>query len=54
MIRPGAPPGGPRDPLDHVQTVEQARLTTYVGQVGREKMRQVCRALAIAVGCEGP
>jgi mRNA-degrading endonuclease toxin of MazEF toxin-antitoxin module len=37
-----------------VQTVEQARLTTYVGQVGREKMRQVCRALAIAVGCEGP
>jgi mRNA interferase MazF len=38
--------------LDHVQTVEQARLTTYVGQVGREKMREVCRALAIAVGCD--
>jgi mRNA interferase MazF len=38
--------------LDHVQTVEQARLTTYVGQVGRDKMRLVCRALAVAVGCD--
>jgi mRNA interferase MazF len=38
--------------LDHVQTVEQARLTTYVGHVGRDTMRQVCRALAIAVGCD--
>jgi len=38
--------------LDHVQTVEQARLTTYVGQVGPLKMREVCRALAIAVGCD--
>ncbi len=38
--------------LDHVQTVEQARLSTYVGQVGRDKMRQVCRALAVAVGCD--
>jgi len=38
--------------LDHVQTVEQARLTTYLGEVGREKMREVCRALATAVGCD--
>lgn len=39
--------------LDHVQTVERARLTGYVGDVGPEKMREVCRALSIAVGCDG-
>lgn len=39
--------------LDHVQTVERARLSGYVGQVGPEKMREVCRALSIAVGCDG-
>lgn len=39
--------------LDHVQTVERARLVGYVGSVGPEKMRAVCRALAIAVACEG-
>lgn len=37
--------------LDHVQTVEQARLSRYVGRLGPEKMRAVCRALAIASGC---
>jgi len=39
--------------LDHVQTVERARLEGYVGRVGAEKMRAVCRALAIATGCDG-
>lgn len=39
--------------LDHVQTVEKARLTGYVGSLAPEKMRAVCRALAIAVGCDG-
>jgi mRNA interferase MazF len=38
--------------LDHVQTVERARLTGYIGHVGAGKMRDVCRALSIAVGCE--
>jgi len=38
--------------LDHVQTVEQSRLEGYVGQLGIEKMREVCRALAVAVGCD--
>ncbi len=38
--------------LDHVQTVERARLVGYVGSLGPEKMRSVCRALAIAVGCD--
>ena len=37
--------------LDHVQTVEQTRLSRYVGRIGPEKMRAVCRALAIATGC---
>jgi mRNA interferase MazF len=37
--------------LDHVQTVEQARLVGYVGSLGAAKMQQVCRALAIATGC---
>jgi mRNA interferase MazF len=38
--------------LDHVQTVEKARLVGHVGSLGAEKMRAVCRALSIAVGCE--
>lgn len=37
--------------LDHVQTVEQARLATYVGSVTPKTMRAVCRALAVATGC---
>ncbi len=38
--------------LDHVQTVEKARLTGYVGSLPPEKMRAVCSALAVAVACE--
>ncbi len=38
--------------LDHVQTVERARLVGYVGRLASEKMRLVCRALAVAVGCD--
>jgi mRNA interferase MazF len=37
--------------LDHVQTVERARLVGFVGTVSVEKMVAVCRALAIATGC---
>ena len=37
--------------LDHVQTVEQARLSRFVGQLDAAKMRAVCRALAVATGC---
>ena len=39
--------------LDHVQTVEKARLKSFVGRVGPETMNDVCRALAVAVACEG-
>lgn len=38
--------------LDHVQTLEQSRLVGYVGHLEPEKMREVCRALAIATGCD--
>ena len=38
--------------LCNLFTVPQARLRRFVGSVGREKMRQVCRALAVAVDCE--
>jgi mRNA interferase MazF len=37
--------------LDHVQTVERARLVSFVGTISTAQMRQVCRALAIATGC---
>ena len=39
--------------LDHVQTVEQRRLLRQLGKLGAAKMRDVCRALAIAAGCDG-
>lgn len=38
--------------LCNLFTVRQAELTTFVGTVGPERMRQVCRALAIAVACD--
>lgn len=37
--------------LDHVQTVEQSRLVKRVGEASATTMRDVCRALAIAIGC---
>jgi mRNA interferase MazF len=38
--------------LVNVFTVRQADLRKYVGMVSSEKMRAVCRALAIACCCE--
>lgn len=38
--------------LDHMQTVERARLSRYLGRVGSEKMHAVCRAIAVATGCD--
>ena len=37
--------------LDHVQTVDQRRLHAYVGTLSEGKMRQFCRALALATAC---
>lgn len=57
---PSEVPVGPRERLkqdsavnlNHVQTLERARLVGYVGHLGVEKMRDVCRALAVATGCD--
>jgi mRNA interferase MazF len=38
--------------LCNVFTVRQSELKTFVGTLGAEKMRSVCRALAIATGCD--
>lgn len=38
--------------LDQVQTVPLAQLSGYIGHVSAEKMQEVCRALAVATGCE--
>ncbi len=38
--------------LDHVQTVRKDALTRYVGRLDPAKMRDICRALAIATGCD--
>jgi mRNA interferase MazF len=37
--------------LDHVQTVDRARLVAFVGALDAVQLRQVCRALAVATGC---
>lgn len=38
--------------LCDVFTVHQQQLRTFVGTAGTAKMRQVCRALTIACGCD--
>ncbi len=38
--------------LDHVQTVQQAALSHYVGRLDPSKSLDVCRALAVATGCD--
>jgi mRNA interferase MazF len=37
--------------LDHVQTIEKAKLSRFIGQLGPSKLDAMCRALAIATGC---
>lgn len=38
--------------LCNLFTVRKGELRRYVGSIGREKMKEVCRALMIASGCE--
>ena len=38
--------------LDHIQTVEQRLLRRFSGTLSDEKMCEVCRALAVATGCD--
>jgi len=37
--------------LDHVQTVDKARLKTFVGHIDNDRMNEVCQALSAATGC---
>ena len=37
--------------LDHLQTIDQARLKGFVGSVPDMKMHKVCQAIAISLGC---
>lgn len=36
---------------DGLHTVPQTSLTTHVGEVGNETMRNICSAVAYAIGC---
>jgi mRNA interferase MazF len=38
--------------LDHIQTVDQSRLSNFIGQLSGDVMDEVCRALAVATGCQ--
>jgi len=38
--------------LCNVFTVRQRQLSSFVGTVDRNQMRDVCRALAVACGCD--
>ena len=38
--------------LCHLFTVPQGQLKGFVGSLGPDKMKEVCRALAIATGCD--
>ena len=37
--------------LDHILSVRQGDLRKYVGHLDEARMREVCRAAAIALGC---
>ena len=39
--------------LDHVQTVDKARLHHFVAHLPAQVMEQVCKALAVATACTG-
>jgi mRNA interferase MazF len=39
--------------LDSVESVSLATLVERLGRLGDERMRQICRALEIAVACDG-
>ena len=51
----GTPEGLKRESainLDHIQTVERAHLSRYIGRLKPEQMHAVCRAIAVATGCD--
>lgn len=38
--------------LANIFTVRQSELRSFVGTIGPDKLRQVCKALVIACGCD--
>ncbi|MCY3647047.1 MAG: type II toxin-antitoxin system PemK/MazF family toxin [Chloroflexi bacterium] len=38
--------------LDNLQNIERRRLRQYIGTLSDAKMNDVCRALAVATGCD--
>ena len=38
--------------LDHIQTVERTHLSHYIGRLKPDQMQAVCRAIAVATGCD--
>jgi mRNA-degrading endonuclease toxin of MazEF toxin-antitoxin module len=38
--------------LANVHTVKKSDLRRYVGVAGRDKMREICRAITVALGCD--
>jgi mRNA interferase MazF len=38
--------------LDHVQCIDRAKLIRKLGRLSPARMREVCAALAVAVGCD--
>jgi mRNA interferase MazF len=54
VLEPGDDPVPRRSAinLDSVESVALASLTTRIGRLGDDRMREVCAALAVAVDCE--
>lgn len=40
--------------LDNLTLLDKQRLVRRLGQLGPERMAELCRALAVAVACPGP
>jgi mRNA interferase MazF len=38
--------------LDHLQTVEQASLETFLGSLSGQQQARICEALAVALACD--
>ena len=55
MLEPGDDPVPQRSVvnLDSVESVSLGTLVERLGRLSDERMRQICEALEIAVGCEG-
>ncbi len=54
VLEPGEDPVPKRSVanLDTVESVPVGVLVDRIGRLGDERMRQVCRALSVAVGCD--